>query len=155
MTLFAFFDFNDDFVKNNTKVFHKYMNNECFHSNLERLTPGKDTEFLFFSSKESSGKGDFKHKGKSYFITCMMTVTIKKTFNELWNICTPISERKQGYLRDLLNYYQKEMKRWKNTNPTKLYVDKENDYLLSVYGKLGFEHTKTRRDSYVMEYHSH
>jgi hypothetical protein len=148
-TLYVYLPFDDRFVRKYSAIFHRYMNKECFMKDLERLEPSKDEEYLFFSGKKVQGKGDFdfEYNKKHYKVTCMMTVTVKKTYNELWNVCTPISQRMQGYLGKLLDFYETEMKK-----KTRLYVDLDKPYLLEVYKKFGFmKKAKPNKYGYIME----
>lgn len=82
-------------------------------------------------------------------VTCLFTVIKNKKGNELWNVCTPIQERKQGYLRKLFNYYLTTI----GLNvQTRLYVSLNQPQNIDVYQKLGFVNKGIEEDSYVMDY---
>jgi len=86
MSIYLYLPFTDIFVQKNSEIFHKYMNRECFTKedvNMERLTPNpKEEEYLLLSGKE--GGSDIVYDNKKYTITCMMTVVVKKKYNEIW-----------------------------------------------------------------------
>jgi predicted GNAT family N-acyltransferase len=129
------------------------MNRECFpeEGNVDRLDPETDEEeYLLLSGKKVGGDDkDFVWEGKRYKITCMMTVVVKKTFNDIWNVCTPTSQRKQGYLGKLFEYYWKEIAR--NRITTRLYVVLKNNYLLDIYQKFGFKWIRQSTSVHTME----
>ena len=86
-------------------------------------------------------------------VTCLFTVIQNKKgntlINELWNVCTPIQQRKQGYLKSLFNYYLTII----GLNAkTRLYVSLNQPGNVGIYEKLGFINKGIEDDSYVMDY---
>lgn len=152
MSLYLYLPFGHIFVRKNSKILHQYMNGECFPEeglDVERLDPDtKEKEYLLLSGKE--GKDvvvDFTWEGKGYNITSLMTVVVKKNHNDIWNVCTPTLQRKQGYLAVLLEKYWE----WMPNVTTRLYVVVDNTHLLKMYQKLGFKVIKQSPSVYTME----
>jgi hypothetical protein len=129
------------------------MNTECFPEeglDVERLDPDtEEEEYLLLSGEEEKGKKvDFKWEGQGYKISCMMTVVVKKNHNDIWNVCTPISQRNRGYLAKLFEKYWE----WFPNITTRLYVVVGNTKLLEMYQeKFGFNVIKQSKSEYTME----
>ena len=154
MSLYLYLPFGHIFVQKNSKIFHQYMNRECFPEeglDIERLDPDtKDKEYLLLSGKECNKDVvvDFTWEGKGYKITCIMTVVMKKNYNDIWNVCTPISQRNQGYLARLFEKYWE----WAPNVTTRLYVVARNTKLQLMYKeKFGFKVIKQSPSVYTME----
>lgn len=154
MSLYLYLPFRHIFVRKNSKILHQYMNRECFPEeglDVERLDPEtKDKEYLLLSGEEvdAGGKVDFIWENKQFVITSMMTITVNMTYNDIWNVCTPISQRKQGYLARLFDYYWEKVN---NNVTTRLYVVAGNTHLLEMYRKFGFVVIEQSPSVYTME----
>ena len=153
MSVYLYLPFAHIFVQKNSKILHQYMNRECFSEegpDVERLDPEtKQKEYLLLSGiEEESKKVDFKWEGKGYKITSMMTVVVRKNHNDIWNVCTPMLQRKQGYLARLFEKYWE----WAPNVTTRLYVVAGNKDLLEMYhNKFGFNVIKQSPSVYTME----
>lgn len=151
MSLYLYLPFGHIFVRKNSKILHQYMNRECFPEegfDIERLNPDtKEKEYLLLSGKEGKDVVDFTWEGKGYNITSLMTVVVKKNHNDIWNVCTPTLQRKQGYLAALLEKYWE----WAPNVTTRLYVVVDNTHLLTMYQKFGFKVIKQSPSVYTME----
>lgn len=148
MSVYLYLPFGHEFVRKNRHAFNAYMNSDCFPEQGVEIDPETaEEEYLLLSGKEVEEDVDFKWKGKEFKITCMMTVEVNEKWNDIWNVCTPIPQRKQGYLALLFDYY------WKKVNnvTTRLYVVVGNEYLLKIYEKFGFNVINESKSEYTME----
>ena len=142
--------YNNEFVNANSQLFNYYFNKECFDTNFDFFDINPEDSVIYVSGKLSKKSSKtFKLNNKHYMVTCLLTIIRNKNLNELWNVCTPIQERKQGYLRKLFNYYLTTVG---SNKDTRLYVSLNQPENIGIYEKLGFINKGIEDDSYVMDY---
>ena len=148
MSVYLYLPFGHEFVRKNRHAFNAYMNSDCFPEQGVEIDPETaEEEYLLLSGKEVEEDVDFESNGKMYKITCMMTVEVNEKWNDIWNVCTPIPQRKQGYLARLFEKYWE----WFPNVTTRLYVVAGNTKLLEMYKKFGFKVMNQSKSEYTME----
>lgn len=149
------FKYNNDFIKKYKHILDYYLLTECFAGDYEDFTSiDPDISSLYIIGKLSKERGDktFEFENKYYELKCIFTIKNTKLFTyELWNACSPILSRKQGYFLKLFKYFLTTIDLPKSE--VVLYVESSEPDKMKTYEKIGFKYySKTDEGHYMMKY---